>query len=80
MLSTPDAPRANVSAADMDEHGRDTVFPDMAAWHDLLEAVEDHGRGVQTLSPFMEEWAVKSGLPIPAFGTDPGYRLYPSAR
>lgn len=90
MLSTPDAPRAITftpveptpgPAFAWCPEGEDTTGrPDVADWHDLLEAVEDHARGVLTLSPFLEEWAVRCGLPIPAFGTAPGYRLYPSAR
>ena len=50
---------------------------DMADWHDLVEAVEDHGRGLVSLTPFLEAWAMRAGVLIPAFGSDPSYTIRP---
>lgn len=61
-----------------DEHGRDTLAPDLADVHDTWEAIEDHARGVRTLTATAERMALALGLTVPAFGTDPSFRLFPA--
>lgn len=61
-----------------DEHGRDMLAPCPADVHDTMEAVEDHARGVRTLTATDEAHALALGIAVPAFGSDPSFRLFPA--